>query len=77
MFRVESIPARVGKKTGKVLRPAKTIVCEDEHKVASFRRFLPKGETESGGFRKQDLVQFTSVQGGVRTIATRDIVDIS
>lgn len=51
---------------------AKKIILEDEHRVHQFRRYLP--ETDA---RNEALVQFFAVQGGMRTIAVNDIVDIS
>jgi hypothetical protein len=50
----------------------KGIMLEDEHKVLSFRRFLP-----AGGGRKVAIVQFFAERGGLRTIEVPDIVDIS
>jgi low affinity Fe/Cu permease len=48
------------------------ILLEDEHKVVGFRRFLP-----AEGKRKRDLIQFWAEQGGQRTVAVADVVDVS
>lgn len=53
-----------------------TVTLEDEHRVNSFRRYLPEGPTSDGGFRDEPLVQFVSVQGGIRTLAVNDIISI-
>lgn len=45
---------------------------EDEHVVQTFRRFLP-----AEGSRKEPLVQFFARNGGMRTIAICDIIDIT
>jgi hypothetical protein len=49
---------------------------EGEHHVTSVRRWLPAGPTDSHGERKDDLIQFISSKGGLRTVRVKDIVDI-
>ena len=49
-------------------------VIEDEHVVTSVRRVLRAGVR--GGSRKHDLVQFYAREGGMRTVALRDIIRV-
>jgi hypothetical protein len=51
-------------------------IIEAEHRVKSLRKWLPAGPTDSGGVRKHDIVQFVAVDGGIRTVEVRDLVDI-
>lgn len=52
----------------------KRIMIEAEHYVVKLMRWLPAGPTESGGHRDKDLVQFVARDGGIRTVATADLV---
>jgi hypothetical protein len=45
---------------------------EEEVTVNKVRRFLPAGES-----RAERLVQLWAIEGGMRTYAVRDIVDVS
>lgn len=51
-------------------------IIENEHEVLKLLKWLPAGPTESGGFRKKDIVQFVARHGGIRTVAVADLVDI-
>lgn len=42
--------------------------------VTSFRRYLKRGPTEDGGYRRRSLVQFYTDPGGLRTVEAEDIV---
>ena len=42
-------------------------------RVLRFKKFLPKGKTEGGGYRPQDLVQLWTDPGGMRTLAVNSI----
>lgn len=41
---------------------------EVEHRVVKLLKWLPAGPTATGGHREHTLVQFTSRQGGIRTV---------
>lgn len=45
---------------------------EDDHVVKTFRRLLPADEK-----RKHPIIQFFSVDGGLRTVDTADIIDVA
>lgn len=38
------------------------------HEECTFRRYLPAGPLPDGGVREHDLVQFFSLDGGLRTV---------
>jgi hypothetical protein len=65
---MQRIPVRQGS--------SKTITVEDELHIKKFRRLLPKGPTESGGYRDEPLLQFYAVKGGMRTISKSEVLDI-
>jgi hypothetical protein len=46
---------------------------EEDHRVKTFRRML---RPEEGSGRKDTLVQFWAVYGGLRTIRVADIIDV-
>lgn len=48
-------------------RPNKTVYVENEHIVLKLLRWLPKGPTDSGGYRERDMIQFVAKDGGMRT----------
>lgn len=52
------------------------MMLEQEHRVVRLLKWLPAGPTADGGRRKEDLVQFTAIRGGIRTVAVRDIVEV-
>ena len=62
IYVISSVPSGNGRK----------VTFEGEHKIAKFRRYLPIGEG-----RKEALIQFWAIQGGMRTVAVRDIVDVA
>jgi hypothetical protein len=51
-----------------------SVMLEQEHRVKSVRRFLWAHESKG---RKVDLLQFFAEQGGLRTVAIQDVVDVS
>lgn len=67
---------RIARLTGRkvtVSTKYRGIRMEQEHRVKSVRRFLhPNGEG-----REDLLVQFYAVHGGLRTVAVKDIIDVS
>lgn len=48
-------------------KPHKTVYVENEHFVVKLLKWLPKGLTDTGGYRERDLVQFIAKDGGTRT----------
>jgi hypothetical protein len=55
---------------------SRKITVEDEYVVKSFRRVLPEGETDDGGYREEPLLQFYARNGGLRTVTKSSILDI-
>lgn len=53
---------------------AKSTILEDVHRVTKFKKYLPAGA--EGGNRKRSLVQFFAEEGGFRTVAEGDIVEV-
>jgi hypothetical protein len=49
-------------------------IIEREHRNVRFKRYLPAGPLPGGGVRQQDLIQFYSDPGGLRTVQAEDIV---
>lgn len=47
---------------------------EVEHRVTKFKRFFPAGILPDGSVRGDDLVQFYTDPGGLRTVKANDIV---
>lgn len=47
---------------------------EVEHRVTRFNRYLPAGVLPDGGVREDDLIQFWTDPGGLRTVKAADIV---
>lgn len=46
---------------------------EDTHRVVRLLKWLPAGPSSHGGHREHDLVQFVAEQGGIRTVAVKDL----
>lgn len=55
-------------------KPPPKGLMEIEHKVLTFKAYLPAGVTSEGGWREKDIVQFYTENGGLRTIYAEDIV---
>jgi hypothetical protein len=47
---------------------------EIEHDVIKYRRYLPADVLPDGSVRKEDLIQFYSKRGWLRTVAARDLI---
>jgi hypothetical protein len=58
------------------LRPGspKTALLETEHRVQKLKAWLPKGPTDSGGYRERDIIQFYAVDGGLRTTYVSNLI---
>jgi hypothetical protein len=50
------------------------IMIEKEHRVTRFKQYLPAGPLPNGAVRQDDLIQFYTDPGGLRTVNARDIV---
>jgi len=85
----EQVAARLVGKTLYVMFKAptspggKSVIIEDTHRVAKFRRILEpneggeaRGRNPSETSRKKRLLQFYAVNGGMRTVAISNIVDV-
>jgi hypothetical protein len=47
---------------------------ETEHRVQKLKAWLPKGPTDSGGYRERDIIQFYAVDGGLRTTYVSNLI---
>lgn len=46
---------------------------EDTHDVVTLLKWLPAGPLPGGQVREHTLVQFVARQGGIRTVAVKDL----
>lgn len=50
------------------------VMIERKHRVVKFKQYLYAGPLPGGGVRQQDIIQFWTDPGGLRTVNAEDIV---